>query len=127
MQTAWGCLQHPLLASPTLPQPWMTAYGLSGPTYLLHLLLLAIGTDALEGLLGVVCVPTLLLICLLGLGVWKGVIWGPRVRLPEPSLPSPCWGCGWRRHLFTRDRDLEVGNGEGEGSPVPSPLPPGDV
>lgn len=87
------------LSLPALLQPWVTPHGLSGPTHLLHLLLVAIGANALKGLLGVIGVPALLLICLLGLRVWRSMTgWGgglrgvPRVRLPEPSLPSPCRG-----------------------------------
>lgn len=79
MQTlpGWGgVLLYPFPALLTLPQLWETTYGLSGPTNLFHLFLLAADANTLEGLLGVICVPALLLICLLGLDMCKGVTCG---------------------------------------------------
>ena len=94
---ALECLWHPFPPSPPCPSP-VTPHGLRGSTHLLHLLLLTIGANALEGLLGVVCISALLLICLLGLGGVEGRDLGaPRSEAPEPNLPSPCWGLwmGW--------------------------------
>lgn len=124
---ALECLWHPFPPSPPCPSP-VTPHGLRGSTHLLHLLLLTIGANALEGLLGVVCISALLLICLLGLGVgvWRGVTWGPQVRLLSPTSLLPVGGCGWVGGLLTRDKDLGIQNGDGEGSLVPRPLPSGD-
>lgn len=62
MQTFLGVSITPPPSLPALFQPWVTPYGLSGPTHLLHLLLGAIGANALEGLLSVIGITALLLI-----------------------------------------------------------------
>lgn len=80
---------------PPCPVPALgdTPHGLSNPTHLLHLLLVAIGANALKGLLSVVGIPALLLVCLLGLGVWRSMTGGPpRVRLPDPASLVPVGG-----------------------------------
>lgn len=65
---AWGSLQLPF---PPCPSP-MRSPSLSDCTYLLHLLLLTVGANALKGLFSVICIPALLLIRLLGLGGVEG-------------------------------------------------------
>lgn len=100
-----------------------------GPTHLLHLLLVAIGADALEGLLSVVGVPALLLIGLLGLGVGRqdlGGLHSPTLPPPPLSLNNPCQRAGRgvkRSHPGQGLRSQDLGWRQEGGQPCVAPHP----
>lgn len=58
---------------------------------------MAVGTHALKGLFSIICIPALLVICLLGLKVQRGVLGGhmpylgPQDKAPYAQTPS-LWG-----------------------------------